>query len=763
MRTWARRIVVSLGVLLAAAAVVAVVDVRGQLPDRSTPRIQGLGGPVEVRFDARGIPTVRARSLADALRVEGYLQARERLFQMELSRRVAGGEVSELVGAAALPLDRRQRVYGFAAVAEEAVRRLPAEEREDAQALADGINAFIGTHHGRWGLEFQLLALEPRPWTAADSIRVLLLMHQQLSESWEHELTAEALAGLPAERRRFLLPDVSTDDVLVIPDAEPRPLPSTAGLLTRGAPAPRPISPLPRPEPLEVLGVPLEPWGWASPPEVGSNGWVIAGAHTASGKPILANDPHLGFTAPGTWYPMRIELLAADGTVGRWFQGVSLPGLPGLVIFQNDRLAIGFTNTGTDVQDLYREPVAGQRAERIQVKDGAAETLTVSLGRHGPMVRPGLALHWAALDPSTLRLPVGKMMMATDWASLNAAADGFLGPGQNVLYADADGHIGWRAAGVLPLRAAGDDGRAPRDGSTAARDWSGYLPAARMPRVLDPPSGRVVTANQRLIGTASGVDWPSDWASPTRARRITQLVSGEGHDARAVRAMQLDTVGLVEREVVERLAPLLRPELAKALAGWDGRASADSRLFRAAEQVRRRAYLAVAAAVLQGSDLKPEELDWYNNDPTLLAALRASPEAWRKAGLGDRDAVLGAAVREVALDGPPWGEQNRLEVKHPFGRSGGVLGWVFNPPAPRLSGCDRCVRVATPHFGQSMRLVVDFADPETTTLVLALGVSGHVASAHRTDQLRDWLEGDPDGHRTRLHAPSAGPPLRFLP
>jgi putative mRNA 3-end processing factor len=523
-----RRIGIGVLALLVTAVVVAIVDARGQLPNRSTPRIPGLRAPVEVTFDA-GHPTVRAWSLADALRVEGFLQARDRLFQMELARRVAAGEVSTLV---VLPrsLDRRQRVYGLPCWPR---RRcgLPSEEQEDAQALADGINAFIASRPGHWGLEFQLLALEPRPWTPADSIRVLLLMHQQLSESWEHEVMAEALAALPAARRNFLLPEVSTDDVLVVPDAEPRPAPSTAGLLTRGAPSPPPVSLPPRPEPLEVLGVPLQPSGGAAPAEVGSNGWVIAGAHTARGKPILADDLHLGFTVPGTWYPMRIELLAADGAVERWVQGVSLPGLPGVVVFQNERLAIGFTNTGTDVQDLYREPAVDRRVERIEVKGGPAQTLEVSIGRHGPMVRPGLALHWAALDASTLRLPVRKLNLATDWASFNAAADDFLGPGQNILYADVDGHIGWRATGVLPLRAAGDDGRLPRDGVGTGHDWSGYLPQSRMPRVLDPPSGRVVTANQRLIGTASGLRWPSAWASPTRARRIRELVSGEAHDA----------------------------------------------------------------------------------------------------------------------------------------------------------------------------------------------------------------------------------------
>ena len=759
---WLRRIALLLVLLVLAGTAGVVVDVRRQLPDRSTGRIPGLSAPVEVRFDARGIPTVRARTLRDAIRVEGWLQARERLFQMELARRLAGGELAELVGPAALPLDRRQRVYGFAQVAEEAVRATPPDQRADAEALADGIDAFIASHHGRWGVEFQLLGLEPRPWTPADTIRVVLLLHQQLSESWRTDLQNEALAALPRARREFLTPEVSTDDVLVVPDTDPPPLPSTAELLTRGAAPASPLPPRWR-EPLpEVLGVPLEPWTGGAPPDVGSNAWVVSGAHTAGGKPILANDPHLGFGIPGTWYPLRIEIVDEQGKLQRWVQGVGAAGIPGLVIFQNERLAIGFTNVGTDVQDLYREPPVGQRVETIRVKGAPAETLTVSLGRHGPMVRPGLALAWAALDPSTLRAPISQMMLATDWRSLNLALDGFRGPGQNVMFADVDGHIGWRATGVLPLRPAGDDGRVPLDGTTSAHDWSGYLSQDRMPRVLDPPSGRLVTANERVIGTSVGFRWPSSWASPTRARRITELLAGERIDATQVRAMQLDTVGIVHREVVQRLQPLLRPEVASAFARWDGRADAGSRLFRAAEEIRRRAYLVVVRAALQGSAPGPEDLDWYNSDPTLLAALRASPEAWRRAGLGDRDAVLRAAVGEVTLDGA-WGESNRLAVKHPFGRSGGLLGLIFNPPSPPLSGCDRCVRVATPQFGQSMRFVVDFSDPEATTLVLPLGVSGHLWSPHRTDQQRDWLEGDAGGTRTRLHAAPVGESMIFGP
>ena len=799
-----------MGAVLASAALVAGFLIWRQLPDRASPRIAGLTAPVEVTFDARGIPTIRARSMDDAVRVEGYLQARERMLQMELGRRVAGGEVSELIGAVALPLDRRQRVYGFAQVADAAAERLPPDERASAEALTAGINAFIDSHPGRWGLEFQLLGTQPLPWKVADSIRMLLLMQQQLTSTWEVDLQSEALAALPPERRAFLQPTVTAEDVLVLPDAVPAPAPSTAALLTRtiphapesGAPPLRlpsdePSAPEPPPAPvpsttsllhsvasppapsvprrlagekeippgtpLEILGIPLEPFTGARGPEVGSNSWVVSGAHTARGKPLLASDPHLGFSAPQVWYPLRIELLGNDGRVGRWVQGVSLPGLPGIVIFQNDRLAIGLTNTGTDVADVYREPVVGERVEHIQVKGGPTDVFTVQLGKHGPMVRPGLAVHWAALDPSTLRLPVAALDLATDWASLNAGANRFLGPAQNVMYADAAGHIGWRVTGVLPLRAAGDDGSRPMDGTDPGHDWAGYLPVEQMPRVLDPASGRIVTANQRAIGTSIGRIWPSSWASPTRARRITELLQGEGLDARRIREIQLDTVGTVHREVVERLRPFLDPRLAAAFEGWDGRADPRGVLFRAAEEMRRRAYLAVATVALRGTSVPATELDWYNNDATLLTALRASPDAWRRAGLGDRDTVLRTAVQAVRLEGPTWGERNRLDIAHPFGRSGGPLGLLFNPPSPGLAGCDRCVRVATPHFGQSMRLVVDFADPEATTLVMPLGVSGHLGSAHRQDAMEDWLTGDLDGARTRLHAPPVGPPLVFRP
>ena len=598
----------------------------------------------------RGIPTVRARTLQDAFRVQGYLQARERLFQMELGRRVAGGELAELVGAAALPLDRKQRVYGFAQVAEEAMRTAPDDQRADAQALADGVNAFIASHRGRWGVEFQMLGLEPRPWTPADSIRLLLLFHQQLSESWQNDLLNEALDKLPPARRDFLTPEVSTEDVLVVPDAAPPPPPSTAA----SSPA------APRLPPRSSRRSGPAPRGARRPARAVERRGRSGGRQQRLGPRRRAHRPRKAHPRQRSAPRLRHarDLVPAPHRAGRRRRnGAAVdPGRrsrrpPGLVIFQNDRLAIGYTNIGTDVQDLYREPEVGQRVETIAVKGAPSETLTVSLGRHGPMVAPR-ALPWPgqrSIRPrSALRRPLharhrlGEPERRGRWLPRS-------GPEPHVRRRGGPRRM---ASDRCPSARARGRRPVPLDGTTSAHDWSGYLPQDRMPRLLDPPSGRVVTANQRAIGTRSAsAGRPAGPPHPCTSHRRADR-EGRQIDARQVRTMQLDTVAIVHREVVQRLAPLLRPKSrARSRAGTDGRTRTrrcSSRRRRSAAAPTRRC----VAAALQGSAIGPVELHWYDNDPTLLAAVRASPEAWRKAGLGERDAVLGAAVREVALDSP---------------------------------------------------------------------------------------------------------------
>ncbi len=743
-----KRILLSLGVLLLVAAGYAGWSIRRQLPDDAAPPIPGLGGEVRVSFDARGVPTIRAASLLDAVRVQGYLTARERMFQMELARRSADGTLAEVVGAAALPLDRRRRTFGFRQVAEAAVPQLPAAEREAAEAYAAGVNAFLQARPGRWGVEFRLLGFAPRPWTVADSLKVLLLMHEDLSTSWREELQAALLQGLPAERRALLMPRATEEDVLLVPDAAPLPAPPTRLL---SAPALRTAQ--------AVLADPAlrQPLAGVA----GSNNWVVAGRRSASGKPMLANDPHLGLMSPGTWYPLRLEWQ------GRFVQGVAVPGGAGVVIGQNDRIAWGFTNLMTDVQDLYWEAPEGERLEHIPVKGRAPEILRVPLGRHGPQLRPGLSLQWAALDPARLRNPILAIDAARDWATFNAALDGFLGPAQNAVYADVDGHIGWRATGLVPLRKAGDDGSLPKEGADPANDWRGYLPQSDMPRVLDPASGFLGTANQRVIGSSFPVPVATDWASPVRARRIVEVLAGaQGWTLADMDGLQRDTRSPLYLAFREAALPLLAEPLRAELAAWDGRAAASSRAFTRLSALQREWRRLAFERLMPGAGLDSDALRWADRDSVPLALLRADQGAWTRLGLGDRAQAFDQARRRAA-EGPdwnqPWGRANRLEVAHPIGRAGGLLGWLFNPPAAAQDGATRCVRVAGPDFGQSMRFLVDWGRPEDSRLVLPLGASGHLWSGHRHDQQQDWLQGDPEGRRTRLRQAAAGAELRFSP
>ncbi|MCM3875202.1 MAG: penicillin acylase family protein [Thermoanaerobaculia bacterium] len=748
------------GIAAAAAATVLLagatlgVLVSRNLPDLSFPRIPGLRAKVTVAVDASGTVTVTADHAGDAYRAQGYLTARERLFQMELQRRLAGGELAEIFGRVALPSDRLHRIYGFARVAEAAVPLLPAAERAEVAALTDGINAFIDTHAGRWGLEFTLLRLTPRRYTPADALRVLLMMCEELSTTWRKEIAAERLLSRPPSVRRFLTSGFTTDDLVLVPDAgkpELPPLPNQGDAT-----------------PLSALSAP----GFSAaddPDEVpGSNGWAVSGALTKSGKPILANDPHLGLGAPGIWLPMRFVI------GGHLVEGVTLPGLPGVTLGRNERIAWAFTNLYSDVQDLYRETIVdgmakrgaewekvARREETIPVRGAAAERLVVRETSHGPLVTGNLALKWVALDPANLRLPASNVMQARDAEGVERALDGFFTPGQNVVWADAAGNIGWRATGLVPVRRPGTDGSIPYDGSDARNDWRGFVPQDEMPRLVNPREGFVSTANQRVAGTT----WPhvlgTDWPSPARARRIATLLEAAGRagrklDRAAVESVQLDTASPVLAATMEAFAPFLPPDWGARFRGWDGRAEAASSRFLVARAFRRK----VGERALRAWRVAP---DFGLAEYRVLDLARADDAAFRGAGLGPKaDFVKGAWDNALADLGAKngkdasrwrWGEANRLAVRHPLGRVPG-LSWLFDPPSFPQEGATGVVRVASAGFGQSMRFIVDWGAPDEATLVIPFGVSGHAGSPHRLDQLPFWRDGDPSGAATRLSRPA---------
>lgn len=749
-----KRILLGLGLLVLLAASAAGALVWRQLPSSEAGVIPGLGAAASVDLDARALPTIHAASLEDAFRVQGYLVARERLFQMEMMRRSADGRLAELVGAAALPLDKLHRTYGFRQVAEAALQGATPVERAPLEAYAAGVNAFIAQRPGRWGLEFQLLGLRPEPWQPEDSLKMMLLMHEDLSTSWKSELQAEALADLPEPLQHFLQPAIGEEDRPLVPDAQPL-LPDTVAFFQMEAPA-RKVARNPE------LGARLGSWlvqaKTLSLPDpesrLASNNWVVAGRLTRSGKPLLANDPHLNLALPGIWFPLRIEW------AGRFAQGAALPGIPTLVIGHNDRIAWGFTNLGTDLQDLYREPALEHRLERILVKGKPPVEYRVAIGRHGPQVLPGLSLHWPALDPRHLHRPLTGLMEARDWAEFNAAVDVHPGPPQNMVYADREGHIGWRASGLIPLRRSGDDGSRIHDGARSEEDWRGFVAPSDMPRIFDPPQGLIATANNRTVGTSFPHPVTSVWASMSRAGRILErLEQGGPWDAATFETLQRDPVSRFHRAFIEGLG------LQEALPGFRGEADPRATGFTRAELIRRTFRLRLLEWLLRGTSLAPEDYRHHGEDLWILAAAKATPAQWMTAGLGDKAAFVQACLAEARSQpdwNQPWGRVNELRIKHPFGLGSGLLGWIFNPAPQRIPGSAKSIRVISGTHGQSMRMVVDLADLDATRLVIPLGLSGHLGSSHREDQAKAWCQGDPESRRTRLHQP-AQTSLTFLP
>ena len=536
---------VGLAVAVLSAAGALLFLIQRNLPSSSSsPKIPRLSAKVSVAFDDRGVATVTAATVRDALRVQGWLTARERLFQLELQRRLARGELAEIFGASLLPSDRAHRTLGFARVADAALPLLPAGEREDLASLADGINAFLDARPGRLGLEFAVLRISPKRFTPADALVVHLLMCEDLATSWRRDLALEKLAGTDPAVRRFVTETVSSEDVLLVPDAAPVPAPPRPAL---GGP------------PLPALGT----VGLCEEVVRGSNAWAVSGTRAKGGRPLLANDPHLPLTLPGIWLPMRFVI------AGRLVEGVTLPGLPGVILGRNDRIAWGMTTLRTDVQDLYRETIANGKAKRgsgwedlprgPKRSPSVAASPTRSVARHVP--RPARRAGPGSAGPRSTRLSCAgdAVMTASDPESLFRALDAFPFPAHNVVWADAAGSIGWRATGLVPIRREGTDGSVPYDGSDPANDWKGYVPPSEMPRVVDPPEGFVVTANQRDIGTRFPHPVTTDWPSTERARRIADLLGAAAREGRrldrpALEAIQLDTTSPVLKATLEAFA-----------------------------------------------------------------------------------------------------------------------------------------------------------------------------------------------------------------
>jgi penicillin G amidase len=748
------------------------------VPQQQAIQLKGIKDRITIHRDERGIPYVEAQNDEDLYFGQGYATASDRLWQMDLFRRTARGELAEILGAGpnniALEQDKLHRTYGFAQEAELEFAKEPPRSRAMLEAYARGVNAYAASLDPKsLPPEFQILQYGFRPWTPADTFVVVKIFCEALSDTWRLDLMRQALSVLPAEKRAELLPDISPIDVLVVgkdtqskaKSAQVRLSPVSSEALAKLA------------HNQAVAAAALDRIGFYADALAASNNWVVSGKRTASGKPLLANDPHLRPSAPSIWHMIHLS------APGIRVAGVGTAGIPGVILGHNERIAWGFTNVGPDVQDLYVEkfdpnnpkryqtPSGWQdavvRREEIKVRKGFGSsehdivTHEVTVTRNGPIIFEGdgkrYSLRWTALDPAKNNADLSfSLNRARNWKEFNTALESFTAPTQNIVYADVEGHIGYHAAGVVPLRKSGD-GSVPYDGSTDAGEWAGYIPIAKLPTLFDPPSGIIVTANQRIVGTDYPYFLTHSWAQPYRARRIFDLLNEKpkltSEDFRRVLGDVYTIAGVsFTREAVKLLRPKLTPADDKLRATldefekWDGRVSTESTVAALATQMRIGFRSKVLAAFL-GPELV-QNYQWSNFDTTLDRILKDQPAAWLPKEFSSYADLMRAcyddAVNHLTRTlGPDqakwtWGDLAKARFSHPLGGAP-LIGAQFTiPPFPQ-NGTGGLIG-ATVNVGSavSMRLIADPGDWDKTQQGIALGESGSPKSPHWSDQLADW-------------------------
>ncbi len=746
---------------------------------QETISLKGLRERVTVRRDERGIPFIEAANEADLYFAQGYVVASDRLWQMDLARRTARGELSEIFGNLALEQDKIHRTYGFAQIAEAEVTATPPLERALLEAYASGVNAFIDSRDAKsLPTEFQILQYRPRHWMPADSILIIKLFFEVLTDPWQTDIMRAALNALPPAKRDALLVETSPLDVLVVgtdraKKSSATPQPSDTSISAISTEALRTLS-----EMSAVRAQALERLGLTDLDRMASNNWVVSGKRTASGKPLLANDPHLPSSAPSIWYMMHLS------APGMRVAGVTAAGLPGIVIGHNASIAWGYTNVGPDVADIYIEKFdkenprrymtpsgwreAEVRREEIKVRKSftSVETdvvpLDVTITRHGPIVfeKNGVryALRWTALDPKIRNMSgFSALNRARNWKEFRDALSGYTAPMQNIVYADVDGHIGYYAAGRVPIRRSGD-GSTPYDGATDAGEWTGYIPFAELPHLFDPPSSIIVTANQRIVGNDYPFFLTHHWAAPYRARRIYDLLKDkEKLTSKDFRAILGDTfsiaAALTAREVVKAGRELTATtgtdekwrETIKLLEGWNGHMDADSRAALFASQIRAAFRRRIFTAAL-GAELA-KDYSWGNSDTLIDRILTERPREWLPKEFRDyaellraceRDARAAISLRLGADESKwKWGGFTQVSFSHPLARAP-LIGLQFTiAPFPQngAGGNNPAVNVGR---SVSMRLIADTSDWDKTQQGIALGESGDPSSPHWQDQLADW-------------------------
>ena len=735
--------------------------------------VSGISANVRVIRDEHGVPTIDAASLDDLFFAQGYVMAQDRLWQMDAIRRAAGGELAEILGPDLVKMDREQRILGLTAAAEAATNLLSPRDRAYFEDYAHGVNAFLQSHRDRLPLEFRLLKYSPRPWTASDSLLIGARMVQDLNHySYARALTREKiLAKLGPELTADLYVNSSWRDR---PPAATRP-----GMEDQGPGANtdddeddegEPVGDNPS---LSSTLVALQ----SDVFRPGSNNWIVSGQHTMSGKPLLSNDMHLDHQMPNLWFEVHLKSGNFD------VAGVALPGMPFVIVGHNQRIGWGFTNVGPTVEDVYVEEFndAGQyktptawrnpqhRKEIIHVKGAPDITMDVITTRHGPIITelvPGearkIALRWTLYEGVTL--PFFDVDSAQNWDEFRKAFSNFAEPGQNVVYGDVDGHIGYQATGKIPIRASGD-GSVPVSGADNAHEWTGYVPFDDMPRVFDPPSGILATANGRIARDAYKYSLSNEWDAPWRTDRIYRVLeSGKKFSASDMLALQMDISSAYDRFCAEKFVYALdhskisskAKKAADFLRDWDGRMSADSAAPTIETKSREQLLRLLLEPKLGPSpkDPSPANLSWKSyrwgmGSVFLENILEKKLVRWLPPGYSNYESLLAAAV-ENALQEPDvprdlaqwkWGKTYQIDIENPVLSKLPLIGRLTGPGAHPLSGSGYTVKAVSRYHGASERATWNFSDFDKSTLNVVTGESGIFLSPYYMDQWPAWYEG----------------------
>lgn len=767
-------------VILAGAIGYGYYVLRAALPETDgTLTIKGLESKVNVYRDQNGVPHIEAKNEHDLYMAQGFITAQDRLFQMDLSRRQASGTLSEVVGEATVNNDKYFRTLGLRRAAQASLAAYSPQAKKVLQWYADGVNAYIqkAEKDDKMPAEFKILRYQPAPWTPLDSLTIGKYMAYDLGGHWEGQAFRYYLLDhLPKDKAEAMFPSYPDDAPTILQDLDDTPVTpnndevATALQSLKG-------SNLDLTDSLADVVTPH--------PFNGSNNWVVSGDKTASGKPLLANDPHLGLATPSIWY--ETELKTPDLNV----TGVIFAGVPGIIIGHNDKIAWGVTNVGPDVQDLYiekRNPddpteflhngqweKAKVVKENIKVKGGKVIPYSVTITRHGPVIsefahdkkpNTALALRWTALDPTTELEAVMQIDKAANWDEFKTALTHFQAPAQNFVFASTDGTIAYRANGLIPIRKKGDS-LLPVPGWTDDYEWKGYIPWDQLPTIVNPKEGFIATANNKVAPSDYPYHISNVWAQPYREERIREVLSQDKKlTVQDMMALQFDHKNMQAEEFLPiflkslnnkraELRPIDKKAL-KLLENWNDQDETDlgaPLVFNLMENE--------FGPILFDGKINKDMMDLFEGegqtiDQMIRLASNGNTGPWIKDNGGLDALVLKAFQKAVdhaeKLQGDDpsawkWGDFHQVPFHHPLSAVK-PLNLLFDPDPTPIGGS--CMTVGAACYdsetgevdhGAPWRTVVDLADLSEVHSVVGPGESGNLLSPWYDNQIKNWTTG----------------------